>query len=54
MQEEFRFFQTDYPRFILDPNRFGHKIEKVETINLGGHSDVPGEAVMIIKASIKD
>ena len=30
------------------------KIEKVETINLGGHSDVPGEAVMIIKASIKD
>ena len=30
------------------------KIEKVETINLGGHSDVPGEAVIIIKASIKD
>ena len=30
------------------------KIEKVETINLGGHSDVPGDAVMIIKASIKD
>ena len=30
------------------------KIEKVETINLGGHSDVPGEAIMIIKASIKD
>ena len=29
------------------------KIEKVETINLGGHSDVPGEAVIIIKASIK-
>ena len=30
------------------------KIEKVETINLGGHSDVPGEAVIITKASIKD
>ena len=30
------------------------KIEKVETINLGGHSDVPGEAVIIIKASIKE
>ena len=30
------------------------EIEKVETINLGGHSDVPGDAVMIIKASIKD
>ena len=30
------------------------KLEKVETINLGGHSDVPGEAIMIIKASIKD
>ena len=30
------------------------KIAKVETINLGGHSDVPGEAVIIIKASIKD
>ena len=29
------------------------KIEKVETISLGGHSDVPGEAVIIIKASIK-
>ena len=29
-------------------------IEKVETINLGGHSDVPGEAVIIIKASIKE
>ena len=30
------------------------KIEKVETINLGGHSDVPGEAVIITKASIKE
>ena len=30
------------------------KIAKVETINLGGHSDVPGEAVIIIKAFIKD
>ena len=30
------------------------KIEKVETINLGGHSDVPGETVIITKASIKD
>ena len=30
------------------------KIEKVETINLGGHSDVPGEAIIITKASIKD
>ena len=29
-------------------------IEKVETINLGGHSDVPGEAVIINKAFIKD
>ena len=30
------------------------KIEKVETLNLGGHADVPGEAVIIIKASIKE
>jgi len=30
------------------------KIETVETINLGGHADVPGEAIIIIKASIKD
>jgi peptidyl-prolyl cis-trans isomerase B (cyclophilin B) len=30
------------------------KIEKVETINLGGHSDVPGETVIITKASIKE
>ena len=30
------------------------KIEKVETINLGGHADVPGEAVIITKASIKE
>ena len=30
------------------------KIEKVETINLGGHADVPGEAIIITKASIKD
>ena len=30
------------------------KIEKVETINIGGHSDVPGETVIITKASIKD
>jgi hypothetical protein len=30
------------------------KIEKVETINLGGHADVPGETVIITKASIKD
>ena len=30
------------------------KIEKVETINLGGHADVPGEAVIINKAFIKD
>ena len=30
------------------------KIEKVETINLGGHSDVPGEAIIITKASIKE
>ena len=29
-------------------------IEKVETINLGGHSDVPGEAVIINKAFIKE
>ena len=29
-------------------------IEKVETINLGGHADVPGEAVIINKAFIKD
>jgi cyclophilin family peptidyl-prolyl cis-trans isomerase len=30
------------------------KIEKVETINLGGHADVPGEAIIITKASIKE
>jgi peptidyl-prolyl cis-trans isomerase B (cyclophilin B) len=30
------------------------KIEKVETINLGGNADVPGEAVIITKASIKE
>ena len=30
------------------------KIEKVETINLGGNADVPGETVIIIKASIKE
>ena len=30
------------------------KIEKVETINLAGHADVPGEAVIITKASIKE
>ena len=30
------------------------KIEKVETINLGGHADVPGDAVIITKASIKE
>ena len=30
------------------------KIEKVETINLGGHADVPGEAVIIKKASISE
>ncbi len=30
------------------------KIEKVETINLGGHADVPGEAVIITKATIQD
>jgi peptidyl-prolyl cis-trans isomerase B (cyclophilin B) len=30
------------------------KIEKVETINLGGHADVPGETVIITKASIKE
>ena len=30
------------------------KIEKVETINLGGHADVPGDAVIISKASIKE
>ena len=30
------------------------KIEKVETINLGGHADVPGEAVIINKASIQN
>ena len=30
------------------------KIEKVETINLGGHADVPGEAVIILKATIQD
>ena len=30
------------------------KIEKVETINLGGHADVPGEAVIINKASISE
>ena len=30
------------------------KIEKVETINLGGHADVPGEAVIITKAFIKE
>jgi len=29
-------------------------IEKVETINLGGHADVPGEAVIINKASISE
>ena len=29
-------------------------IEKVETINLGGHADVPGDAVIINKAFIKD
>ena len=29
-------------------------IEKVETINLGGHADVPGDAVIIYKAFIKD
>ena len=28
--------------------------EKVETINLGGHADVPGEAVIILKATIQD
>jgi len=30
------------------------KIEKVETINLGGHADVPGDTVIITKASIKE
>jgi peptidyl-prolyl cis-trans isomerase B (cyclophilin B) len=30
------------------------KIEKVETLNLGGHADVPGEVVIITKASIKE
>ena len=30
------------------------KIEKVETINLGGHADVPGEAIIIKKASISE
>ena len=30
------------------------KIEKVETINLGGHADVPGETVIINKASISE
>ena len=30
------------------------KIEKVETINLGSHADVPEEAVIIKKASIKN
>ena len=30
------------------------RIEKVETINLGGHADVPGEAVIINKASISE
>ena len=30
------------------------KIAKVETINLGGHADVPGETVIITKASIKE
>mgnify|MGYP003324184317 CR=1 FL=1 len=31
-----------------------NKIEKVETINLGGHADVPGDAVIILKATIQD
>ena len=30
------------------------KIQTVETINLGGHSDVPGESVIITKATISD
>ena len=30
------------------------KITTVETINLGGHADVPGEAVIITKAFIQD
>ena len=30
------------------------KIEKVETINLGGHADVPGETVIINKASLSE
>jgi len=30
------------------------KIQLVETINLGGHADVPVEPVVINKASIKE
>ena len=30
------------------------KIAKVETINLGGHSDVPADSIIIKKAYIKD
>ena len=29
-------------------------VEKVETIHRGGHADVPGEAVIINKASISE
>ena len=50
--------QDDWGYCVFGEVIAGHdivdKIEKVETINIGGHSDVPGEAVIISKASIKE
>ena len=49
------FINTNDNQFLDFPGQdVVDKIEKVETINLGGHADVPGEAVIINKASISE